>query len=206
MNALIVRVAAGDSDIGKDQTRNFGPINCYSFQGNSMAVAEPQIRKAEFHEIYVRNAQSAWCKLLWQDNGWVIILSDYGHWAYWWGHRGEGVSVPKFLSNLDRDYMGGKMMGTALQEFSLESTVKAIREMIVYDRKCCGMNKEEAANEWALVKQLEDGDLSFEAWYGESTMADGYECHRTEVCGTWDAFWNRLWVPFVVPVLKSEYE
>jgi len=171
-----------------------------------MAVAEPKVRTAEFHEIYVRNEQSAWCKLLWQDNGWVIILSDYGHWAFWWGHRGEGVSVPAFLAKLDRDYMGGKMMGQALREFSLKSTVQAIRETIISDRKTCGMTKEEAEGEWELVQRLEDGDLSFESWYGESSMVDGYECHRTEVCGTWDCFWNRLWVPLVVPVLKSEYE
>lgn len=171
-----------------------------------MAVAEPKVRTAEFHEIYVRNEHSAWCKLLWQDNGWVIILSDYGHWAYWWGHRGEGVSVAKFLAGLDRDYMGNKMMGQALMEFSLESTVQAIRESIISDRKTCGMTKEEAASEWALAQLLEDGMLSFEQWYGESSMVDGYECQCKEVCGTWDGFWKRLWLPLVVPVLKSEYE
>lgn len=206
VNVLIVRVAAGDSNFTQDKTRNFGPINCYSFQVNSMAVAEPQIRKAEFHEIYVRNDRSAWCKLLWQDNGWVIILSDYGHWAYWWGHRGEGVSVAKFLAGLDRDYMGNKMMGQSLMEFSLESTVQAIRETIIFERKSCGMEKEEARSEWELAERLEDGDLSFEGWYGESSMVDGYECQRKEVCGTWSNFWDRLWVPMVVPVLKSEYE
>ena len=171
-----------------------------------MAVAEPAVRLAEFKEIYVRNDQSAWCKLLWQDNGWVIILSDYGHWSHWWGHRGEGVSVPKFLASLDRDYMGEKMMGQALREFSLKSTVQAIRETIIADRKTCGMEKDEARSEFELVSQLESGDLSFEGWYGESSMVDGYECHRTEVCGTWDYFWNRLWVPLVVPALKAESE
>ncbi len=28
LNVLIVLVAAGDSDFIKDQTRNFGPVNC----------------------------------------------------------------------------------------------------------------------------------------------------------------------------------
>lgn len=170
-----------------------------------METTVSPVKTTEFKEIHVRNEQSAWCRLLWQDNGWVIILSDYGHWAYWWGFRGN-QSVPKFLADLDRDYMGGKMMGQFLLEFSLKSTVQAIRETIISDRRSCGMEKAEAANEWELAKQLEDGDLSFEAWYGESSMVDGYECHRTEVCGTWDSFWNRLWLPLVVPVLKSEYE
>lgn len=165
-------------------------------------VTKPAIGVAEFKEIYVRDDRRAWCRLLWQDNGWVIILSDYGHWAFWWGHRGN-QSVPKFLSQLDREYMGGKMMGEQLYEFSLESTVQAIREDIIDSRKTCGMTKEEASSEWALAQQLEDGELSFDAWYGESSMVDGYECHRKEVCGTWRHFWDRLWVPLVQPVLAE---
>lgn len=162
------------------------------------------VRKAEFREIFVRNEQSAWCRLLWQATGQVIILSDYGHWAHWWGHRGEGVSVPEFLVSLDRDYMGKKMMGQSLLEFDLKSTVQTIREAIICYRKTDDLSKIAAADEWELVKSLEDGDLSFELWCHESSLTDGYEYRRTEVCNTWDCFWHRLWLPLVVPALRAE--
>ena len=94
-------------------------------------------------------------------------------------------------------------MGEALMEFCLESTVKAIRDDIIDSRKTRGMTKDEARAEWNLSEALEEGDMSFDEWYGDSEMVDGFECHRTEVCGTWDNFWNRLWIPKVVPILKA---
>ena len=206
MNALILRVAALKPPFVKPLPATQQESIVTRFRAKVMETTVSPVKTTEFKEIYVKNGNCAWCRLLWQENGWVVILSDYGHWAYWWGHRGQGVSVAKFLAGLDRDYMGNKMMGQALMEFSLESTVQAIRETIISDRKSCGMEKEEARNEWELALQLEAGDLSFDAWYGESSMVDGYECRRTEVCGTWDSFWKNLWLPLVVPVLKSEYE
>lgn len=171
-----------------------------------MQVSESPIRNAEFHEIYVRNDSHAWCRLLWQDDGWVIILSDYGHWAFWWGHRGKGISVSRFLAKLDREYMGGKMMGADLYEYSVESTVKCIRETIVEYRKAGVMTKDDARSEWDLSEQLESDGIAFSEWCGESSLGDGYECHRKEICNTWVQFWSRLWVPLIRPLLESGSE
>jgi hypothetical protein len=165
-----------------------------------VSKAISQSGKVEFSEIYVRSENSEWCRILWREEGWVIILSDYGHWAYWWGYRGEGVSVPQFLSNLDRDYMGRKMLGADLMVFSLEETVKAIRAELA----CADDDSYE--HELDLVEQLESGKISPGEWYEDTFMPDPYELSRTEICSSWSSFWDRIWVPLVQPMLRAECE
>ena len=136
----------------------------------------------------------------------MIILSDYGHWSFWWGYRGD-YSVPAFLAKLDIGYMGGKMMGVELYEYSETSTVQAIREHVIdYRHKWRSMSKEAARYEWDLAAELESGEIDLHEWYSQTKLEDAYEFQRKEICSTWQCFWDRLWVPLVQPILVAEAE
>lgn len=157
----------------------------------------------EFTEICVRNDHGAWARLLWEEHGRVIILSDFGHWSHWWGHRGE-KTVAEFMADLDIGYMGSKMLGANRDEYSRESTVQAIREHIIdYRREWGTYSKEFARSEWDLSQQLLDGDLDFRMWYEQTKFDDAYEFNRTEICHRWQGFWDSLWVPLIQPALQN---
>jgi len=156
---------------------------------------------AVFREIHAKD-KHAWTRLLWDEAGRVIILSDYGTWSHFWGYRGEGVSVEKFLSRLDQHYMGKKMLGASLMEFSLELTAQSIREHIKEMRQCGSLSRSEATGEWELSEQLKVGDMSFDSWMQETEFEDAWEFYCREMCSEWVNFWDRLWVPMIQPELK----
>lgn len=169
-----------------------------------MAKSNPMSKagKAEFHEIYARDDRYAWAKLLWQDDGRVIILSDYGTWSYFWGHRGEGVSVEEFLLQLNEDYMGSKMLAGDLMVFSLKDTVNGIRGEI-RDRILEGsISNAEVAFENSICDCLEDEDFSFEDWMKATELDEPWESAKKEICPEWSNFWSRLWVPLIKPQLQ----
>lgn len=158
---------------------------------------------ATFTEIYARNESRAWCRLLYEDSGRVIILSDYGDCSHCWWCRGEGVSVPKFLAELEMDYMGRKMLGAAIEEYSHADTVKAIREKICFERSYEYLTKEEAREEWDRVGPLEENDIPFDVWVSDTSLEDAYECRRTRTSRTWVNFWEKLWLPLIQPELAK---
>lgn len=158
--------------------------------------------EATFHEIFVKDSYHAWAKLLWQDDGRVIILSDYGVWSYFWGHRGEGVSVEEFLSDLDEGYMGSKMLAGNLMVFSLEKTVKGIREEIADLIREGSIEDANAIFESNLCKCLEDEDFPFDEWMKATELDEPWESARKEICPEWANFWSRLWVPLIKPQLE----
>jgi len=170
-------------------------------QGDSGSVCT-DLLITEFHEIKANDGFS-WARVLWEDSGRVIILSDYGHWSYWWGHRGEGVTVPRFLAKIDMHYAGGKMLGVALWVRDDDATVEAIRETIIELRRTGAIDKDTARSEWERCEQFEAGDIPFDAWCMDSEIDDAYECHRRKVCSEWEQFWRRLWEPHIVPVLRQ---
>lgn len=158
---------------------------------------------AVFQQIAVRhNGDHA--RLLWQDDGRVILVSSYGNWSYFWSHRGDR-SVPEFLVDLDIDYMGSKMLGCESQEFDDKGTSQAIRETILEYRREGSITKEQARSEWEEVECLEDGEYDFRQWYeaSEHLGPDCYELRRTKTNSNWYWFWKRIWEPLIQPELKE---
>ena len=157
-----------------------------------------------YREISVRDSHSSWARLLWQDHGRVIILSDLGHWSFWWGYRGD-ATVPECLTDLNVDYMGSKMLGSKLWEYCLESTVQCIKESVIQARRF-DIDRDEAREEWGLMLELEQGYCDFSIWAQQTGLTDCYELRRDRIVPEWERFWNRLWVPLIVPALIREIE
>lgn len=158
--------------------------------------------EATFHSIYVREPYGAWCNLLWNDRGRVILLSDYGCWSYPWTHRGD-KSVPEFLLELEREYTGKKFLGNDVYEQDHDATVTAIREQIVMERKDRDITADTAADEWLLAQNYADGEIDFSEWGNTTQLQDQWECRRRMICSDWTNLWERLWVPLLVPELSK---
>lgn len=155
------------------------------------------------HEISVRT-DHGWAKLQWnEETGQVSVLSDHGHWSYYWNSIGN-QTLAKFLSGLDYDYMGKKLLGNSMYVFSLDDTVKKIKQRIIERRKNGAFTADHARHEWRRLQQLVDGEFDFREWANTITdIYDPLECYCTEINPTWMRFWERLWVPCILPELKE---
>lgn len=161
------------------------------------------ITTSTFSEISV-HADGERARILWEEpKGWVVILSSYGCWSYAWWSIGE-QSLQEFLADLDSYYMGKKMLGADLDVLDPKETAQGIRQHILESRRDGDMNKDEASEEWDMVKQFEDGDMDFREWGSCTSICDQWEFARHEICSSWRYFWERLWVPHIVPILKQE--
>ena len=161
------------------------------------------VRDTTFKEIYVKSDMT-WARFFWEKKtGLVIIVSDYGNWSYCWTHIGR-VSLPLFLSQLDSQYMGKKMLSTGYWVFDHEATVKEIKSTILRLRRDTDLEKDEAAAEWDAVKKLESGFFDTNDWYNASNLdlfCDSDEYRRTQPNSDWQSFWDRIWVPHIKPEL-----
>jgi hypothetical protein len=155
-----------------------------------------------FNQIIASSEHRDWVNLLWDKAGRVIILSDYGNWSFFWGCRGEGVSTEKFLAELDMHYMGKKMLGDKFWDFDLDSTVDAINACIKEYLKNGYLSEGDSFTEYAQVKTLSEGGISFEMWCQDAYLDDAYELAVNVPSNDWQQLWDRLWVPFVQPELK----
>lgn len=159
------------------------------------------VQEVRYQEIYVKTKHS-WCQVQWQENGRVVILSDYGDWSYWWGHRGS-ASTAAFLSQLDCDYMCNKLLGTSSQELDPDRTHRAMQDAVLRARRELVFTKEEAREEWEGLQDFEGDQRSFETWAADSRLDDAYEFARHKLNSTWQHFWGRLWLPHVRPALQA---
>lgn len=161
------------------------------------------IKTTVVQEIAASDGDFGWVRLLLDDNaGRVVILSAYGDWSYRWDANGD-AKLAELLSKLPSSYLAEKFLGSALSEHSDEKTIHAIRKAIIRDRKTGRWSKDEAAAEWLLVKDYENGWHSFHVWCGKTS----YDCPgvyaRSAIAGCWVGFWDNLWVPLIKPALES---
>jgi len=170
----------------------------------STAEIETKVVETTFKQIRVHDGFDR-CRLCWQDEtGHVIIASSYGHWQYYWTSIGNRT-LAQFLAKLDMHYMGGKMLGIGIDVNCDRSTIQCIREHIIEYRRDCTYTKEFAREEWQTVDSWESGMLmDFREWCETTKIDDAYELRRKIINPSWEQFWNKLWVPLVVPVLKTQ--
>lgn len=153
-------------------------------------------------EISASDSNGAWCKVrLQEDPGSVVILSDYGNWSNFWQPAHRSQKLPEFLAGLDADYAGGKFLGAGLDVYDEDRTRKTIAENILQSRREGDLSKDEARTHWNEIDLL---DAGFDAWCQETTLPDAWEWgYGTIMEPDWRNFWDRLWVPFVVPALRE---
>lgn len=123
-----------------------------------------------------------WTTILLDDTdgaGRVVVHSSFGGWVYSWPaqHRGDSpdrADLARFFAMVGVDYAGNKMCDGA-RELEVEETVAAIRERICQLRRDESFTRDEAREEWDLVRRLDDGDIDARAWVELTTIPDGWE-------------------------------
>lgn len=160
-----------------------------------------KITETTFKEIFVRNENYAWCRLLLEEStGRVVIISDYGSWTYCWSHIGE-KTLEEFLAQLDRDYMGHKMLGVHSEVIDEDATQEAIKQEIFKQRRVGSFSRDEARAEYSFLQELTDGCVDFNGWASNTAIDDCYEYQRRCINPCWANFWKYLWRPLIKPAL-----
>ena len=131
----------------------------------------PKIETTEFQVLKVR-AKFEWAHVFWRDDGLVMIVSSYGAWSFWWAAM--GMPAQQFLAKLNCGYMAKKMLGSVSHVPDITATVAEVRAHILERRRDRddSFSRSRAADEWELISQLDDCDLSFEMWTTETTLED----------------------------------
>lgn len=162
--------------------------------------------KVEVRRVTVTDIQTwdngDWCRLaIEEETGRFWITSSYGDWSFCFAHRGER-SIYRFLAECDDpDYLAGKLMGARSHVLDAEWTVAGIREDILRMRRDGELEKDEAQAEWDLVRDLHDGDLSFDMWCRDTMIEEPYLYQCSKMDPQFDSFWKRIWVPVMIPKL-----
>jgi len=124
----------------------------------------------------------------------LSIWSSFGGFAYAWSH--PGCEFYKFLADLDRSYVLGKMVGRD-DEFDGEATTKAVRQAILERRRTRECEAGEAREEWPEYEF--DSDSDFNDWMANTQMfrdEDPWDFRQTrdgprsqDFIALYDLFW-----------------
>ena len=133
--------------------------------------------------------------------GFFSVVSDYGNYAFWWTHFGEG-DFRAFLISLEWDYAAGKLGQGHTKVFQGQSTIENVRDHILQHRRDGSWSKERALEEWELI---ESTDLSIhpEDWMRATKIEDAYELIRRDWPADVLAFCKVL-LPRFQQVLRDE--
>ncbi|WP_157266495.1 hypothetical protein [Azohydromonas aeria] len=95
--------------------------------------------------------------------GEILIHSSFGAWGFQWTHLGEPFR--EFLQHAEFDYVFTKFMGSDLQVFDGEGSVRNLRQQIVEQRRSNDITKGAARALWqeinACQNECEDSNASF---------------------------------------------
>ena len=150
--------------------------------------------------------------------GEIQIHSSFGS----WGHAWNACAVPfkSFLIGSEFDYVFTKFMGTKLDRFDGEASVREVRKWITDERKVRGLSKSEARDAWDEFESVRSMAECGEHDFGTAMMdvARSLSSHHpmhdnfADPCG-WPRctrydrqaleFWKQLW-PMFTDALKAE--
>lgn len=143
-----------------------------------------------------------WAEVLWSQSKRLIIMSSYGDWTYRWHDIGK-QSFEGFLGQLDRDYLGNKLLGDRSTEIDVVETAIAIQKELDNLLYVGELDEDMYDAEKDLLSRFLDSDCSYEQWGMETTLADPFEFTRMRPNQAWLSFWNRVWEPHICDVFRD---
>ncbi|MCV2423376.1 hypothetical protein LNV47_22570 [Paucibacter sp. DJ4R-1] len=198
------------------------------------------VTKTSGSEVYNVKNSGEWATIVvrcWQDEdhpdgrprhrGELMINSTFGAWSYYWG--APGMPLKRFLIGLGFDYLFGKLMGQALEQYDGEASVTDLRQRVLSMRRRRSIDREVARWIWGEISDridtLErsvDGfvdaccSISQHArdWYESRTVGQALTeidelfdepWHQTKTRDNPQAvgFWREIWPEFTA-ALKAE--
>lgn len=148
--------------------------------------------------------------------GEILIHSTFGAWANTWTACGEPFKA--FLIDAEFDYVFTKFMGTRLQVWDGEGSVKSLRGRLLDYRKWGDLTKDEARALWDEIEaneaELETSSHDFvECAYRIASdldmrgvrrlLSEPWELTTTQHDHQAVGFWRELWPEFVA-TLRAE--
>lgn len=147
--------------------------------------------------------------------GWAIIfldsigcftaLSDWGDVGYRWPQQGWGDGdFRKFLLSCDDYYLTTKF-GRGRKEYDPKRTLACVKEHILTHRRDARLTKEEARQEWDLLRTYDelDREFDFSQWYSATQLDDPGEFYCMRYVSDVTHFVAHV-LPRLRDVLKAE--
>jgi hypothetical protein len=148
---------------------------------------------------------SGWAILFLDSTGCFSALSDYENWSYRWNSRGfvEGEDFRKFLLKCDDDYLLRKI--NPKKEYDEEKTYAAAKEVILGLRREKEFTKEEALEEWELLKEYDalGSEFDLHRWAMETKLGDVGELYCVKHSEQARAFLKHCW-PRLKELMKND--
>lgn len=140
----------------------------------------------------VRRPGHWWARFWVTSDGCVSIMSDWGNWGYWWTH--PGCELRQFLCRIDDSYLLGKLCMGQREYINEVATERSIKEHILYLRRNGSLDREQARDEWDLVRRIDfSSEVGAHEWYLESEIEDTSELLRYEKSPSCQAFIKQCW-------------
>lgn len=145
--------------------------------------------------------RDSWSRVFVDEEGFVAIFSDYGHWSHVWPPLGWCTDdLRKELLRMDAGYLRGKLGAQHARIFSAMRTIKAVRERIVQLRATQEIRGDVARRDWKEI-----GTVYAEFEYKDFLAAFPVRHLRYEGCANYDVH-NAVgldhWVNVSFPRLK----
>lgn len=118
----------------------------------------------------IRGPHHSWAVIVIDSHGFVFVNSDFGGYAHRWTHFGPCIRT--FLTEIQGDYVLGKLTLGWPTEYCAEKTERAVKNLILSERRSGGLTKPYARREWDLLKYHEDlgSEMAFGKWLDDTEL------------------------------------
>lgn len=138
----------------------------------------------------------------------LTIQSSFGNVGHFWTHMGEPAD--KFFASVEKSYLVGKLFGEHAYEFDSEATERALKKMLLRDRREREVDSDLAREIWndiqdmGMYHHLEafcDAYTEFPVMLEWTNVGDIPYQQRFTAQAT--GFWEKLWPEFVTALQQE---
>lgn len=108
-----------------------------------------------------------WAEVVLGTDGFFAAVSDYGNFAFRWGHRGAGVGIREFLIGVWSDYFVGKIQHG--DEFDVDGTIANFRDDIRRLRRSRRIDAETSRDLWDSLDWADQDEHGITDWCNQNS-------------------------------------
>lgn len=157
---------------------------------------------------YVREAErhGATGRFMLSSNGLFAAITEFGNYSHQWpvtGFHQEDFRIE--ILRMEKCYVLQKCFYHQKKEYSGEQSLRDVKETLLKHRRDNGMTKEDARDEWTLLKACNFIETShdFSIWYDQTSLDDPGEYHRMDYPNDAKRFIERLF-PLLKEAIRKE--
>lgn len=165
------------------------------------------MKKLEWAKVYDLPSikGEGWARVILTSDGMFSTCSDWGNYAFWWGCHGC-CDFREFVIGLvgSVGYVCSKFCSRPYP-YDGDATLQSVKQHIVEERRAMRTTREEAREEWDLLREHEDleNEFSFVRWLDDTKLGDAYEFAAHSPPGDAVGFCKHIF-PRLAELLKAE--